>query len=346
VVGECHQYGLGGKRKDEKQAIEYYEKGVSANSPASQCSLGKLLVNQKNDEKANERGVELLKKSAAADYPEAQHNLAVCLWTGKSLPKDQKSAFVFWKKAAEAGFAESQFDVGECYEKGAGGVHKDTKQAEQWYLKAVESGNVNAQLGLGRIYENDENVKDINKAVEWYEKAYNNGSDKAAGDALWLIFDPDQNGELADLDKAIEWAYRSKSHNEVGYFVDMTEDNENLSKGLYRSSIHEIGHGASFNNLALKSAQEFETVLYRRSAVLGYPLGQFHYADELPDDHPHKLKYLRLAANSSGPYPCPDAQWEIGVLYETGRCGLEMNAGLAKEWKDKALANGYKPEPS
>jgi TPR repeat protein len=51
-----------------------------------------------------------------------------------------------------------------------------------------------------------------------------------------------------------------------------------------------------------------------------------------------------LAAESKE-YPGPEAQWEIGELYETGRCGLEKNAVLAKEWKDKAIANGYKPEP-
>jgi hypothetical protein len=72
ALGECYQHGLGGKKKDEKQAIEYYEKGVSANSPASQCSLGTILIEQRNDVKANERGVELFKKSSAAEYPEGQ----------------------------------------------------------------------------------------------------------------------------------------------------------------------------------------------------------------------------------------------------------------------------------
>jgi TPR repeat protein len=346
VVGECYEYGLGGKRKDEKQAIEYYEKGVTASSPASQCSLGKLLVIQKNDVKANERGVELLKKSAAADFPAGQHHLAALKWTGKSLPEDRKSAVELWKKAAEAGYAESQNGHARSFEKGLGGVEKDMKQAEQWYLKAAESGNGNAQLVLGRIYQNDEKMKDMNKAIEWYEKAYYNGNKTAGVEALWRIFDPDKKGICADFDKAIEWAYRAQQHVGVGYFLEKKPESQNtLStiKAFYRSSVHDSGVGAAFNNLATKCTEEFKTVLFRRAAVLGHTLGQFQYAQRLPDADPNKLKYLRLAADSSGPYPGPDAQWGIGALYETGRCGLEKNAVLAKEWKDKALANGYKP---
>jgi TPR repeat protein len=83
VVGECFQHGLGGKKEDEKTAQEYYEKGASAGSPSSQCSLGVLLLEQDDDdEKAKERGVELLKKSAASECPEAQHELAICEWNG------------------------------------------------------------------------------------------------------------------------------------------------------------------------------------------------------------------------------------------------------------------------
>jgi TPR repeat protein len=68
----------------------------------------------------------------------------------------------------------------------------------------------------------------------------------------------------------------------------------------------------------------------------------FQFAEDLPDQHPKKLKYIRMSAQNE--FPMCDAQWELGLMYETGRCGLEKNLTLAKEWKDKALANGYKPE--
>jgi TPR repeat protein len=34
VVGECYQHGLGGKKNDEKQAIEYYEKRCFGQQPS------------------------------------------------------------------------------------------------------------------------------------------------------------------------------------------------------------------------------------------------------------------------------------------------------------------------
>jgi TPR repeat protein len=243
----------------------------------------------------------------------------------------------------------SQYKLGYCCENGFHGFAKDTKQAEEWYLRAAESGDAKAQLGLGRLYQNDEKSKDITKALEWYEKAYYNGEMKAAAEALCDIFDPDEESEFADLDKAIEWAFRCRKHNSAGYFLQKSDSPGTLSmiKGLYRSSVHALGDGPSFNNLGTECTEEFKTVLFRRSALLGCKSGQLHYADFLADNDPNKLKYLLSAAKCKS-YPGPNAQWELGVMYEKGRCGLQLekNDVLAKEWKDKALANGYKPPDS
>jgi TPR repeat protein len=331
VVGECYQHGLGGKKKDEKQAIEYYEKGVSANSPASQCSLGKILLEQKDDVKVKERGVDLLKKSAAADYPAGQHELACCLWDGNVVPEDLKGAVELWGKAANTGFAKSQYKLGVSCDYAFAPLKEDMKQAEQWYLKASESGCVAAQVALGRMYADDENLKDHSKAIEWYEKAYYNGDAEESLNGLC---------ELFRSDKAIEWLYRRRLSSSVGFWIEKTKTGPSLVstiKGLNRFSIHEDGAAVAFHNLATDDDQH-ELVLFRRSALLGYSDGQFRYAELLHDSHPSKLKYLRLAATNP---QTPEAQWELGMLYETGRCGLEKNAVLANEWKDKALANGY-----
>jgi TPR repeat protein len=345
VVGECYQHGLGGKRTDEKQAIEYFEQGVSANSPASQCSLGELLVEQKNDVKANERGVELLKRSAAADYPEAQHELALCQWDGDVVQEDEKSAVDLWKKAANSGFAASQYELGECNEQGVGGVEKDMKQAEEWYLKAAEAGELKAQLSLGRIYKNNETLKDLNKSIEWYEKAYYNGKAQYASDALRSIFDPFNKYEVADLEKATEWAHRAGDSFGTGLLVGNRSDRNGLRsliKGLYRSAIHETNCGLSYNNLACRCALEFQPPLFCRAAMLGNFHGMYNFARDLPDQNPKKLQYIRKSAEPTD-NPCSVAQWVLGLMYEEGRCGLEKNSVLAKEWKDKAVANGHIP---
>jgi TPR repeat protein len=346
VVGECYQFGLGGKQSEEKTSIEYYEKGVLAENPASQCSLGQLLLERKDDVKANERGVDLLKKSAAANNPKAQYHLA---WrqlhgNGKLVAKDEKNAVELLKKAATNGNALSQFELGRCYETGTGGVEKDTKQAEHWYLKAAESGNMSAQFNLGHIYLVDEKLKDINKAIDWFEKAYNNGHADAAAQ-LAFVFQPDST-PAPDRDQAILWAYRARKYAFTARFLDLRLGKNSFPtaiKGLYRTHVHERPESyILFTFSSFCKEMQLVLVLVRRFAALGCPASMYVYAESLPDDHPSKLKYIQRSA-SDGAEPFPMAQWCLGECYETGRCGLAKNAVLAKTWKDKATANGYKP---
>jgi TPR repeat protein len=176
VMGECYEFGLGGKKKDEKTAIENYEKGVMAENPASQFSLGKILLEQsKNDVKASERAVSLLKKSTASDYTEAQFELGYRLLWGSKVPKDSDAALDLFRKTADKEYPLALFQLGLCFETGDG-VARDLKQAEQWYLKAADADHVDAQDALAELYL----PQDINKAIEWYEKAYYSGENFAA----------------------------------------------------------------------------------------------------------------------------------------------------------------------
>jgi TPR repeat protein len=98
----------------------------------------------------------------------------------------------------------------------------------------------------------------------------------------------------------------------------------------------------ALNNLgSLFVKREYQLPLFRRAAALGNNCAIFNYAHNLPDREPKKLRYLRKAVEHE--YPSPDAMWSLGKMYESGRCGLEKNAVLAKEWKDKALAKGFDP---
>jgi TPR repeat protein len=335
ALGECHEHGLGGKKQDGKKAQECYEKGVLAENPASQCSLGVILMEENNDVKANERGVELLKKSAAAGHPKGQRVIACRQMLGSLVAKDEKGAVELLKKAASAGSEQSQYELGAYYEN----VEKDVKQAEHWYLEAAESGEVGAQFKLGYLYKNNEKLKDVNKAIEWYEKAYENGRCNEASVALVGIFEHLNN----DIDKVIEWSYRANDSNRIGVLLSKKDWSSFKStiKCCFRSAIHRNNMPQAYNNLGVNCLLELRPPLLRRATVLGASYGMYYYALTLPEDNPKRLKLIRQAAVDTD--VCPYAQWELGELYETGRCGLEKNAVLAKEWKDKARANGYKP---
>ena len=56
------------------------------------------------------------------------------------------------------------------------GVPKDAAKAVEWYQKAAEQGFLDAQLQLGGMYFNGEGVpKDVSRTVEWWQKAANQG---------------------------------------------------------------------------------------------------------------------------------------------------------------------------
>jgi TPR repeat protein len=282
-----------------------------------------------------------VKKSAAAGYPEGQHVLACCQLGGSLVEKDEKSAVELFKMAATTDSAKSQYELGAYYE----GVEKDVKQAEHWYLKAAESGEARAQLRLGYLYKSDEKLTDLDKSIEWYEKAYYSNRRKDAAQSLAVIFDPVLKNK-PDFDQAIQWAYRRYDFNIMAVLIlrKLNYFDTSAIKGCYRSSIHRDNKSISYYNLAQCCSPEPKIVLLRRAGSLGDTFGMFEYSRTLPDDNPKRLKYLQQAAAVSSPNGlCPQAQWELGQLYESGRCGLEKNAVLAKEWKDKALANGFKP---
>ena len=56
------------------------------------------------------------------------------------------------------------------------GVKQDYFKAVEWYQKAAEQGLAHAQYNLGVMYEEGRGVKqDYIKAVEWWQKAAEQG---------------------------------------------------------------------------------------------------------------------------------------------------------------------------
>ncbi len=140
------QHGTG-VAKDEKQAVEWYQKAAAQSYPHAQYNLGPDIP-----------GVRLLLLSAG-----------VCLERGFGVLKDEKQAVEWYRKAAAQNDAAAQFALGMCapspslwrcaslrlctlaglcYRYGRG-IAKDDKQAVEWYWKAAAQNNDNAQRALG-----------------------------------------------------------------------------------------------------------------------------------------------------------------------------------------------------
>ena len=75
------------------------------------------------------------------------------------------------REGGGAGDAGAQYNLGVMYYDGLG-VDVNFKKAIEWYEKAAEQGHAHAQNNLAHMSHNGQGV-DVNykKAIEWYEKA-------------------------------------------------------------------------------------------------------------------------------------------------------------------------------
>jgi TPR repeat protein len=65
-------------------------------------------------------------------------------------------------------------------------VLKNIPTAIEWYTKAANQGNSSAQYSLGYIYKTEDEVKDLQKAINWFQKAADNDYGHAKEEAIKL----------------------------------------------------------------------------------------------------------------------------------------------------------------
>ena len=137
--------------KDEKKAVEWYEKAAAQGNAGAQYNLGVSYYNGQGVGKDEKKAVEWYEKAAAQSDADAQYALGVCYENGKGVVKDEKKAVEWYEKAATQGDAQAQSNLGFCYEYGHG-VDKDEKKAGEWYEKAAIQGHAIAKINLGRLF--------------------------------------------------------------------------------------------------------------------------------------------------------------------------------------------------
>jgi tRNA A-37 threonylcarbamoyl transferase component Bud32 len=91
-----------------------------------------------------------------------------------------KEAFSCYQEAADGGLPNAQTSLGVFYQQGLGGLATDLKKAHRLFFRAAEAGHVRAQLNLASQFHNGHGVpRNMERAIEWYEKASAQGDQKA-----------------------------------------------------------------------------------------------------------------------------------------------------------------------
>lgn len=220
-IGECYyNYAL---TLSLNESIKYLKLAIENNYTLAKEKLGEVYYilgeNSSKEEslKWYQLSIEYGNDKAKDKLKEYYFNLA-----NEATNKDK----LYWYlKAAKLGHYESQIKLGEIYYEGKI-VEKSFEESAKWYKEAMkikgetlswtlewdkvaaEEGNIDSQIRLAFSYENGMGVKvNYDKAIEWYVKAYEKGSEEAKNQLIKLYIKIAETNEksLITFNKAIKY---------------------------------------------------------------------------------------------------------------------------------------------
>ena len=311
-LANCYRDGEG-VSQDLEKAMEWYQKtydchGTVAGDAANQ--IGRLYYLDGNYEEAfgwQCKGVE-------EGCMDAMYNLAGLYRDGEGVGKDYDKAIEWYEKVYRlhgemAGLAANMIGMIYCDEQ------DDAEKAFDWALTGAEEGFDAAMSNLGGMYRRGHGVKkNLDKAIEWYQKAYELHGDDAGFAAYQLA------GIYSDEENVVKkWKWTKKSAQE-GYdeaMLDMglryDEGNaspEDQAKAMEWYQTAYAQHGTAVGDAALLIAMMYDRQEQAEKAFEWYSKG----AEEGSED----------------------AIYFLAQSYEYG-AGVQANREKAIEWYQKVV---------
>ena len=174
--------------KNPSTASGYYEMGMY-------CLKGDGFYNYPKE------AVRYLKKAAEKEHVHAEYQLALAYHTGDGVKKDEDECIRWLEKAAEKSHKEAGELLAELQEKRR--IRQEKAEFKN-HLRQAEKGDAYAQSKTAELYLVGIGVKqDIQKGIEWYEKASETDEGYAARQLAKLY----SEGEFVPVDpeKAAYW---------------------------------------------------------------------------------------------------------------------------------------------
>ena len=173
--GDMYYYGKGVK-KDYEKAFEYYEKATEQGHPGAEFRLGFMYEKGEGVPKDYGKAVEYYEAAATNGHSDAQFKLGKIYYYEEDI-LSYKKAIEWYSQAAIQGHSDAQYNLGSMYEKLAsmyeGNKYLIEECDPEYFLEHI-SKNYSSADNLEEI------IRFLRKAaVEWYEKAAEQGNAKA-----------------------------------------------------------------------------------------------------------------------------------------------------------------------
>lgn len=168
-----------------------------------------------------EEAFKWIKASAEGGLIEANYRLGEFYERGIGVKRNFNKAIKYYKKAADSGNQDAQYYLGACYfrigeaYRTGNGVLENHEKALNYFKKSAKLGNDSAMYEIGCIFYLE--LKDIEKAFEWFEKAADNHH-------AWLILGKMYacgEGTEPNIDKASEYFC---NHSNLDYSYDFVKE--------------------------------------------------------------------------------------------------------------------------
>lgn len=175
--------------RNEVEALRLLHQAADQDFMAAEESLGLFAeagVGMKQP--APVEALKWFKRAVEHGSLDAATNIALMYDDGKGIPRDHLQAVSWFRRAAEGGDATAQYNLALIYRRGDG-VAKDDNESIRWLRAAANQNVLPAMLDLAGYYmqSRDSADADVNRAMQYYEKAANLGSalaQKILGDAF------------------------------------------------------------------------------------------------------------------------------------------------------------------
>lgn len=209
-------YHVGGLlKKDDVEASSLLQKAAARSYMAAEESLGIFAETGVGlDHPAPADALKWYKKAAQQGSLDAATDIALLYANGKGIPRDSAQAVVWFRRAAEGGDPSAQYNLALMYERGEG-LPRDYHEAVRWFTAAADQNLIPPLLALAEISIQPPSPTlptDINKAVQYYQRAASLGS-AVAEVALGTIFSKGMQGKV-DYAQAAAWYKKAAEQGE------------------------------------------------------------------------------------------------------------------------------------
>ena len=272
-----------------------------------------------------EAAIDCFRRAAEAGYADAWYYLGNTTLTGTD-PGRYTAAMEQYRKAEELGSLLALYGEARLYHYGRG-TELNREKAKELYEKAIAGGCVEAYEGLSALMLDDVDGQDVDKAIQYGEKALEGEDFQIVCRAMISISQAyrDGTGEKKDLEKAFEW---TKKCADAGYNAGYG----NLGWRYY--------HGEG-----VEQSDEKALACFEKGAEKGdcNELAWCYLNGKLVKrDYAKAMELYTRGLNSSVVSLGSGANtsfYNIGWMYQYGK-GVKQDYAAALEWYRKGIEDG------